>query len=135
MKRLIPILLCIIMLSACETHTDSNGDLDGYWLLKEVDTLSTGTKVNIAQEKRFWRIQGKLFQAGNVFCLHERQGDTLRLYRPYLHDWHEDSLLNSPDLLRPYGINHIDQRFKIVHLSSSHLIVEDSLLRLGLEKY
>lgn len=42
MRKLLYIFFVLLMFAACDIHTSDNGDLDGYWQLRSVDTLSTG---------------------------------------------------------------------------------------------
>ena len=122
-------------MASCDLHTDSNGKLDGYWHLKQVDTLATGDIRDLSKVNSFWRIEEKLAQVGSIFFLHERYQDTLGLYKPYRHAWHEDMYLESVDVLRDLGINSLDARFRILHLNGSNMILRDSLLELDFEKY
>ena len=41
MKRLIFVLTICMALVACDIETSGNGDLDGFWQLRQVDTLAT----------------------------------------------------------------------------------------------
>ena len=135
MRKLLYLIFGVIVLASCDLHTYSNGKLDGFWHLKEIDTLSTGGIRNLSTVSSFWSIEGELTKVGSVFFLHERYGDTLRLYAPYIHNWHEDSLLKNIDPVRAFGINSLDEHFKILHLSGSNMILRDSLLQLNFEKY
>ena len=135
MRKLLYLIFLVLLLVSCDLHTYSNGKLDGYWHLKEIDTLSTGGIKNLSTVSSFWSIEGKLTKVGSVFFLHERYSDTLRLYAPYIHNWHEDSLLKNIDPVRAFGINSLDEHFKILHLSGSNMILRDSLLQLNFEKY
>ncbi|GAA6528577.1 hypothetical protein LPYR103PRE_05500 [Segatella asaccharophila] len=122
-------------MASCDLHTDSNGKPDGYWHLKQVDTLATGDIRDLSKVNSFWRIEGKLAQVESIFFLHERYSDTLRLYAPYIHDWHQDSLLKNTDPVKALGINSLNEHFKILYLSGSNMILRDSLLQLSFERY
>ncbi|MCH3969005.1 MAG: lipocalin-like domain-containing protein [Prevotella sp.] len=137
MRKLLYLILGVIVLASCDLHTYSNGKLDGFWHLKEIDTLSTGGVEDLSRTACFWGVEGKLINVGNgnIFFLHQRYRDTLRLYHPYIHDWHEDSLLKNTDLVKAFGINFLDDRFKILHLNENSMILRDSLLQLDFEKY
>ena len=90
---------------------------------------------NLSTVSSFWSIEGKLTKVGSVFFLHERYSDTLRLYAPYIHDWHQDSLLKNTDPVKALGINSLNEHFKILYLSGSSMILRDSLLQLNFERY
>ena len=42
MRKLLYLIITFMMIIACDIHRSDNGDLDGFWQLKSVDTLSTG---------------------------------------------------------------------------------------------
>ena len=50
----------LLMLAACDIHTSNNGDLDGYWQLRSVDTLSSGMSCDMRDSMLFWSFQGNL---------------------------------------------------------------------------
>ena len=50
-----------MMIIACDIHRSDNGDLDGFWQLKSVDTLSTGGTCHMRDSMRFWTFQATLF--------------------------------------------------------------------------
>lgn len=137
MKKLLYFILGILALVSCDLHRYSNGKLDGFWHLKEIDTLSTGGVKDLSRTACFWSIEGRLVNVGggDIFFLHQRYKDTLRLYAPYDHAWHADSLLKNTDRVRAFGINALDERFKILYLSGSKMMLRDSLLQLNFEKY
>ena len=135
MRKLLYLILGVMVLASCDLHTYSNGQLDGYWHLKEIDTLSTGGIRNLSKVNSFWKIEGRLAEVGTIFFLHERYSDTLRLYAPYVHDWHQDSLLKNTDPVKALGVNSLNEHFKILHLSGSNMILRDSLLQLSFERY
>jgi hypothetical protein len=135
MRKLLYLILGVIVLASCDLHTYSNGKLDGFWHLKEIDTLSTGGIKNLSTVSSFWSIEGKLTKVGSIFFLHEQYNDTLRLYAPYVHDWHQDSLLKNTDPVKALGVNSLNEHFKILHLSGSDMILRDSLLQLNFERY
>ena len=59
-------VLSLFFLVGCELETTDNGDLDGYWHLEQVDTLSSQRSVDYGQARIFWSIQFKLLQLLNA---------------------------------------------------------------------
>ena len=63
MKKLIIFVFGLCLLAtACELETSKNGDLDGLWQLKTVDTLASGHSADMRQSQTWWAIQGKMLQ-------------------------------------------------------------------------
>nr|WP_308570099.1 lipocalin-like domain-containing protein [uncultured Prevotella sp.] len=138
MRKAIPVItvLTLLLCSACgDIHPTDNRKIDGYWLLTNVDTLSNSRGKDVTQEKLFWAIEGKLFQAGGLTLMTEKYGDTLHLYRPAPDSTAINSKYSSIDPFRKYGINSFDEHFIIEQLNGKHLIVRDSLLKLQFRRY
>ncbi len=136
-------LLALTLLSSCELETSDNKKLDGYWRLQQVDTIATGG-VNAMQGKRiFWAFQHKLLllrdidgKTYNCLSRFERQGDNLLLSQPYRYDReHGDEPLTSTELLQPYGVNELNEHFRIDKLSSSKMVLSSPKLRLHFVKF
>ena len=63
MKKLLFLVpLAAILCLSCELETSDNGDLDGFWQLKQVDTLQGGTK-DMRGSGVFWAVQTDLLEA------------------------------------------------------------------------
>jgi hypothetical protein len=62
MKRIVYILMLSVMLVSCELETSGNKELDGYWQMSQVDTLSTGGVADTREALVYWGVQGKLLQ-------------------------------------------------------------------------
>ena len=130
------ILMTVFLLSACgDISPTDNRNIDGYWLLVNIDSISNGHIENGSQEKRFWAIEGKLFQTGGLTLMTEKRGDTLRLYRPAADSASVNSKNPSIDPYRKYGLNSFDEHFIIEQLTHEHLTVRDSLLRIQFRRY
>ena len=132
---------CMLMITACEIETSGNGNLDGYWHLDQIDSLSNNTIVNYGDRNIFWSFQSDLLQLSNLsdkpiiykFIL---ENATLTLSNPCLFDRTTgDSLITDVDVLRPYGVNAIPEYLKVAHLNNSNLTIESPILRLHFKKY
>ena len=133
--------LSLIFLYGCELETTDNGDLDGYWHLEQVDSLSGQRSVSYAQNKIFWSIQFELLQLSNLedntiiykLVYDNRQ---LTLANPCMFDRADgDSLVTNVEVLRQYGVNALQESFKVVSLESRTMILESPVLRLHFKKY
>ena len=49
-----------LTLGGCSIEMSDNGELDGYWHLERVDTLSTGGVCDLSGQLRFWAVQAKM---------------------------------------------------------------------------
>ena len=62
MRKIFYILTLGVLLVSCELETSGNEELDGYWQMNQVDTLSTGGVADTREALVYWGIQGKLLQ-------------------------------------------------------------------------
>ena len=73
MRKLLYIFFVLLMFAACDIHTSDNGDLDGYWQLRSVDTLSTGGTCDMRDSMRFWSFQANiLFVFLSIYFIRQR---------------------------------------------------------------
>lgn len=139
--------LCVAMVAAgfvcsCDTETSGNGDLDGLWHLRSVDTLSTGGYNDLSNEKIYWAVQGDLLILDDksdyyesIVMYFDHSNDSLRVYSPYINNrTGGDPEIESVDQLRPYGVNSTDESFFIEKLSGSHMILSTDSLQLNFKK-
>ncbi len=133
--------LSLLFLYGCEFETTDNGDLDGYWHLEQVDSLSTQRSVDYGQTNIFWSIQFELLQLSNLedntiiykLVYDNRQ---LTLANPCMFDRADgDTLVTDVEVLRPYGVNALQESFRIVSLESRNMVLESPVLRLHFRKY
>lgn len=136
------IALTICMYASCTLETSGNGDLDGYWHLVSVDTLATKSTKSTADLRLFWSIQSTLIDmrdadgAYSECIMHfDVSDDSLKIRDEYLFNRIAgDIKIDSIGYLQPYGVNELNERFKIIHLSSDDLKLESSTLKLNFEK-
>lgn len=133
--------LSLIFLYGCELETTDNGDLDGYWHLEQVDSLAGQRSVDYGQSHIFWSIQFELLQLTNledntiVYKL-DYNNRQLTLANPCMFDRADgDTLVTNVEVLRPYGVNSLQESFKVVSLESRKMILESPVLRLHFKKY
>ena len=88
MKRiLLTITGMTLLLMACELETSTNGDLDGFWQLTQVDTLATGAQTDMKATGVTWSFQGRIMELRiankqsderPIICQFSYNGDSLR---------------------------------------------------------
>lgn len=132
-----------LFLCSCEFETSHNGNLDGFWHLERIDTLSTGGVCDTSSDLLFWSVQMRLLNVSdknnvhtNVNMRFEHSNGNLRVYGAYLDDRMQgDPLLNDAALLRPYGINELDETFAVEQLTGSRMQLKGLALRLTFRKF
>ena len=137
LTRFFLIISVISLMTACHMESSDNGHLDGFWHLVRVDTLSTDTlsivgTSDLSQDYFFWAFQFQLLSVRNTqkspeeyFLRFQRQGDELVLSQPFQYVLQgKDAPVENIDLLRPFGINDQEERFRIVHLSSRRMTLK-----------
>lgn len=133
--------LSLMFLYGCELETTDNGDLDGYWHLEQVDSLAGLRSIDYGQSNIFWSIQFELLQLSNLedntiiykLVYDNRQ---LTLANPCMFDRADgDTLVTNVEVLRQYGVNALQENFKVVTLESRTMVLESPVLRLHFRKY
>lgn len=143
MKRLLYVLIGCLGLVACDIETSDNGDLDGFWQMTQIDTLG-GRSGDMREKYVFWCVQGKLIETyiarnsamNEIVYTFDKTADSLLLHSPYISDrGNGDIKVEDVALLRAYGINQLEERFKIQQLSADNMVLESAMLRLHFRKY
>ena len=135
-------ITAMLAMTSCELESSGNGKLDGYWHLERVDTLATGGVKDLSEDLYFWAFQGKLLDLVNrnwttSECLARflQSGNTLTISSPFRYDrMGGDEPLETPELLQPYGINNIEEKFTIESQSGSKMTLKSEMLRLFFRK-
>lgn len=138
-------LLAVLLCASCDLETSDNGDLDGFWHLERVDTLSTGGTCDLSDSELFWSFEVRLMalQGGSDrFYLRFRQTeDSLTVFSPYYNAGHEggsatgDIPVSDPSAMAQYGIDSLEVHYKKEALSSSKMILRSPRLRLYFRKF
>lgn len=143
MRRLVFLfsIVCLAALSACDIESSGNGDLDGYWHLEQLDSLHNHQSVSYAGQQVFWSFQYDLIEMSNlndnsIVCRLKEANGVLQLEQPYIFDRADgDTPVTDVEMLRPYGINALQERLRIVSLGAESMILETPVLRLYFRKY
>lgn len=146
MKKLLYILALSMLMVSCELETSGNDELDGYWQMSQVDTLSTGHVTDTREALIYWGIQGKLLQIrfsengkflgeGLLFRFN-RVNDDLILSSPVIHHLYEtDEPIDDVEILKPYGIFNLEETFYIEKLDDDEMVLLNNSLRLHFRRY
>lgn len=134
--------LTAVLSASCEIETSDNGDLDGFWHLERVDTIRTGGRVDLKDEYVFWAVQKDLLNAcdrhgdrGDFLFRFEHKGKSLRLYDPHVNDrMNGDPAVDDAGMLRPFGVNALDETFGVERLTGSKMVLSTEELRLSFTK-
>ena len=140
MKKLFILLAACAAIASCDIVTSDNGDLDGFWQMTGVDTLSTGNHAETKENRVFWAVQANLLRtmsdSYNVLFRFEHTADSLTLHDPYI-DKRDSSDIKVEDvsLLTPFGVNNLREGYSVLELSGSSMILQSETLRLYFRKY
>ena len=146
MRKLLFILTLCILVVSCELETSGNKELDGYWQMSQVDTLSTGGVADTREALVFWGVQGKLLQIrfsesgsflgeGLLFRFN-KDDKNLTLMSPVIHHLYEvDEPIDDVEVLKPFGIFHLEEVFDIENLDDNEMVLTNDSLRLYFRKY
>ena len=142
MKKILYIFATLLVFFSCDLETSKNGDLDGFWHLERVDTLSTSGSLDLSQEKLFWAFQKDLLQLRGdqqEFYLRFNHHDNhLDLSNPRLKDREKDDPAISSStmyLILPYGINEEEEFFQVVILDNDNMVLRNQNLQLWFRKF
>ncbi len=137
-------LSAMMMACSVDFETSDNGHLDGYWHMTAIDTIATGGIRDLSHERLFWAFQSNLLDICNVdntmyhyLLRFNRRPDSLLLSEPCFYDRMNpagDVPLSSPDSLRPFGINHLNQGFRILHIGSGTMMLSSDSLIISFKK-
>ena len=130
-------------MASCDIETSDNGDLDGFWHMERVDTLATGGVCDLSERRVFWSVQVGLVNVTDYdkeargYLFHfENVNSSLRLYDPYKDNREDgDIKVEDPSILSPYGVNALDETFRIEGLSANRMTLATDELRLSFKKF
>ena len=142
------VMVLLTFMSACDLHTSNNGDLDGFWQLTSMDTLSTGRSGDMRSQKIFWSVQASLLEMRDLHDVnpgmcHEpilfrfnHEGDRLSLSEPIANNRNiSDSIVVDPVTVRFYGLSRLDETFKVLQLDADNMTLQSEFYRMYFRKY
>lgn len=140
MRKYIYAIALVAMLGSCTLETSDNGNLDGLWQLRSLDSLANGSSADMHANGVYWAVQLHLLEARDrhvrVLFRFNHTGDSLVLSNPYvnLRD-SSDIKVNETAMLAPLGINSLEEHFAVKALSGGSMGLESPTLRLHFRKY
>lgn len=140
MRKLLLLLSIFVMLLSCDLEISDNGNLDGFWQLRSIDSLQNGKSVDMRESGVYWGVQTDLLEARSVdigvFFRFSLVGDSLFLCQPYINnrDSADISVVDAA-VLAPLGINRLDEHFRVLKLERSTMVLQSEILRLYFRKY
>jgi len=147
MKHITSFIVGMMLMVACgDYHTSDNGELDGFWQLMQTDTLSNGHSEDMRQRQIFWSVQADLLRMSDLHALYgeyvpiyfrfELKGDRLRVYDPVAdRRIVSDSIVTDVETVRFYGLNSLDEAFRVLQLEDTKMTLENERLRMYFRKY
>ena len=134
----------IFSFSSCELETSGNGDLDGFWHLVQVDTLQTGGVKDTSKDLFFWSFQVNLLQLSDrsyqipiYMARFNHENGQLKVTLPCLYDRYEGNKMvteENVNVISPYGLNALEETFRVEELSGSKMTLSNGTLRLYFKK-
>ena len=136
-------LAALCGLASCEFEPSDNGELDGLWQMVSVDTLSTGKSTDLREQSMSWGFQGEILELRykgdenmDIIYSFQHTTDSLFLANPYFVKRDSgDIAIEDTEIISLYGINRVDERFKVRSINHDRLVLETSALRLLFRKY
>lgn len=135
-------MMTLVMIG-CEIHTSNNGDLDGFWQLRSIDTLSTGASADARERMIYWAVQRHILEVqdkhdtrNKILFGFSQRGDSLFLYEPRVNNRDiGDTLVTNLSMLQPYGVNDFEESYLIEQLDGGQMVLKSKVLRLWFRKY
>ena len=134
----------VFSFTSCELETSGNGDLDGFWHLVQVDTLQTGGVKDTSKELFFWSFQVNLlefsdrsYQIPIFMARFNHDNGQLNVTQPCLYNRDEGNEMVTEENVKdisPYGLNALEETFRVEELSGSRMTLSNGTLRLYFKK-
>lgn len=134
----------VFSFTSCELETSGNGDLDGFWHLVQVDTLQTGGVKDTSKELFFWSFQVNLlefsdrsYQIPIFMARFNHENGQLKVTQPCLYNRDEGNEMVTEENVKdisPYGLNALEETFRVEELSGSRMTLSNGTLRLYFKK-
>lgn len=134
----------VFSFTSCELETSGNGDLDGFWHLVQVDTLQTGGVKDTSKDLFFWSFQVNLLQFSDrsyhipiYMARFNHENGQIKVTQPCLYNRDEGNEMVTEENVKdisPYGLNALEETFRVEELSGSRMTLSNGTLRLYFKK-
>lgn len=144
----LPILIMAFpLLSSCELESSQNDELDGFWLITQVDSLETQHTLSCRDSLKFWSFQADMLRMQqlldetrmSVYLFRfKHTGKELEVSDPHKYnrmEGNEPIGIERINEIRTFGIYTLDEKFEIETLNNKKMILKSNNLRLWFEKY
>ncbi len=142
LQLIVFVIVFVIVCSSCDNHHSSNGKLDGFWQMTNLEYYGNYKKAYLYNLPMYWAVQVDLL---NIRHEKDRTGlwfrfkqtkDSLIISEPYINNRDSSDIkITEAALLYPYGIYHLREGFAIESLSNSAMILKSDSVRLAFRKY
>ena len=148
--RLVLSALClswVVLFHFTSCETIDNGDLDGFWLITQVDSLQVGASHKIREARMSWSFQAHLARLFNhnvdskqtpFMMRFEHKDGLLIMTDPIIYNRMDGDValtIDSVHYLKPHFINSLPDTFHIETLNRTKMKIADDVVRLYFEKY
>lgn len=133
-----------MLLTACEFHASENGNLDGFWQVSAIETLTTGQTADMRESQMSWGVQGNLLvvyydkavKNREVLFRFRHENNMLTLFSPYIsnRDLGDIAITDAMEL-EELGIYNLEETFKVLQLDGSSMVLESGHVRLYFRRY
>ena len=133
------------LLTSCTLETSGNGDLDGFWQLTQLDTLSTGGTTDMRERNAFWAVQHQFLEIKhphgdvrmNVIFSFEQTKDSLILTEPFFNNRDaSDIKIDDPSQLLDFaGIENVREAFFVATLNGSKMELQSKRYLFHFRRY
>lgn len=139
---LLSISVCFLLMScSIDLETSDNGKLDGNWHIERIDSIENGNSLDYSDRLMFWAFQVRFLEVrdrdsqGAYLLRFDHSGDSLFLSSPHINDKNSgDPVVEDVEALRPFGINELNERFKVEKLSGNKMILKSRKVKLNFKK-
>lgn len=143
MRRFRYIILSTIalLMVSCTIETSDNGNLDGFWHLERVDTLSTGGTYDYSNRLVFWSVEHNLLQMNEdttyIYMRFRQTSDSLIVNEPFKSNAGHGTDIKLDDVseLSRFGVEAYEVGYIKEKLSGSRMVLRSPKLRLYFKKF
>lgn len=131
----------ISIIISCDNHHSSNGDLDGFWQMTEIEGIN-GCNIDFYDLPMYWSFEVNLMEIRKIpkewgiFFRFNHTQDSLIISEPLQNNRDSgDIKILTSEPLRHYGIFHLREGFAVEQFSNSTMILKSDSVRARFRKY
>ncbi len=142
LQLIVFVIAFVIVCSSCDNHHSSNGKLDGFWQMTNIECFGNCKKTDFYNLPMYWAVQVDLLNVRHeqttygLWFRFKQTKDSLIISEPYINNRDSSDIkITEAALLCPYGIYHLKEGFAIESLTNSAMILKSDSVRLAFRKY